>query len=92
MGKIIVESGQFEDLCEKVSCNQAQAEGIVSVLSYDREIRNAIDLCYILSDYSENVTNKLYDLLEKAKEIEENVKGGGRFKWAGKQNRCGAVA
>lgn len=90
MRKIIVESNQFEDLCAKVSCIRAQTAGIISLLEHGREVYDAIDMCYILLDHSENVTNKLYDLLEKAEDVKED--GGGNDLCTGMQKKCTVFA
>lgn len=69
MAQIIIKSNELENVAAKISTLEAQAEGILSVLQYDKNIRSAEDLAYILADYSKILTNQLYDLLEKAPEV-----------------------
>lgn len=88
MAQIIIKSNELENVAAKISTLEAQAEGILSVLQYDKNIPSAENLAYILADYSKILTDQLYDLIEKAPEVQ----GGGRYKWVGKLNRCGVAA
>lgn len=73
MAQIIIKSNELENVAAKISTLEAQAEGILSVLQYDKNIQSAENLAYILADYSKILTDQLYDLLEKAPEVQ----GGG---------------
>lgn len=73
MAQIIIKSNELENVAAKISTLEAQAEGILSVLQYDKNIPSAENLAYILADYSKILTDQLYDLIEKAPEVQ----GGG---------------
>lgn len=72
MGKIIIKQNELEGIAAALASIESQTEGMVSLLMHNRNFQHIEGMCYILQDFSENLTNKLYDLIEKAQELKES--------------------
>lgn len=71
MVKIIVKQNELEDIAAKLASIESQAEGLIA-LSQCRDLQNMEGMAYVLKDFAKRLTDDLYDLIEKAQEIEES--------------------
>lgn len=72
MGKIIIESNKLESIAADLATIESQAEGVIAISHWSKNIENVIGMCYILKNFAKRLTDELYDLIENAQEMKES--------------------